>query len=235
MSAGPPDATLAPAAPHDRAEIEALLAASSLPLDGLEATDLAIVRVAGALAGVAGLELYGEHALLRSVAVAPAWRGRGIAAALVAERVAHAKALAIDHPFSAVWLLTTGAADYFARLGFAKSDRKFLPPAMLASPQLAVPACSSAVVMRRPHHATTDDQLDAAVDARLARAGTLVPPWIEFPEIRAGSIGWRMGSGEWYLWMWQRWWARLDETARDAYRARWPAPPGWRIYESSSG
>ena len=75
---------------------------------------------------------------------------------------------------------------------------------------------------------TTDEQLADGVAAELAAHGTFVPPWIKYPQIPRRSIGWRMGSGEWYLWMWQAWWKTLDEPARSAYRAQWTeAPREW--------
>ncbi len=94
------------------------------------------------LAGAAGLELWGDHALLRSVAVAPSHRDHRLAAALVADRVAFA------HPRQ-VWLLALGSERYFAKLGFTPVDRASLPAALSRSTQLALPACSTAVAMRR--------------------------------------------------------------------------------------
>jgi len=127
-------------APATAADVEALLRACDLPLDGLAETTLAGAWLGGELAGCAGVELWGDHALLRSVAVAPPHRKQGFAEALVAERVAFA------HPRT-VWLLTTGAETYFSHLGFQRVERAALPTALTASPQLAIPACSTAVAM----------------------------------------------------------------------------------------
>ncbi len=65
------------------------------------------------------------------------------------------------------------------------------------------------------------DPLERAIAAELAAHGTILPPWIRYPEIPRGSIGWRMGYGEWHLDMWRRWWERQDDPARTAYRERW--------------
>jgi arsenate reductase len=127
-------------APATAAEVEPLLRACDLPLDGLGETRLVGAWVGGELAGCAGVELWGNHALLRSVAVAPPHREQGLAEALVAERVAFA------HPCT-VWLLTTGAERYFAHLGFQRVERSALSTALAASPQLAIPACSTAIAM----------------------------------------------------------------------------------------
>ena len=73
---------------HDRAAMEALLAANQLPTAGLkESMDTALVaRVGSRTIGCAALEVYPSGVLLRSVAVDAAWRGRGIYRALVAHR-----------------------------------------------------------------------------------------------------------------------------------------------------
>jgi N-acetylglutamate synthase-like GNAT family acetyltransferase len=63
-------------------------AASGLPITGVaEALCSFIVAESdGKLVGVVGLELCCEHALLRSTAVAPNWRARGLGRQLV-ERI----------------------------------------------------------------------------------------------------------------------------------------------------
>jgi len=69
-----------PATPTDRPGIVALLNASDLPLEGLdEALEAAVVARRGdTLIACAALELCGDAALLRSVAVAPDHRGEGL-------------------------------------------------------------------------------------------------------------------------------------------------------------
>jgi len=69
-----------PATPADRPAIVALLRASNLPLDGLDAAlEAAVVARRGdAVIACAALELYGDAALLRSVAVAPDHQGEGL-------------------------------------------------------------------------------------------------------------------------------------------------------------
>jgi arsenate reductase len=232
----PAELAIAPASAGDRAELEALLATCALPLDGLDDAfpdGFALARANGVIVGAAGIERWGVHALLRSVAVAPAFRGRRVAEALVADRIAWAKSVVPDvqgAEFAAVWLLTTGAADYFERVGFERTERKFLEAEVDAgSQQLAIPACSTAIAMIHRFHRATDEQLDRGIESVLATRGALAPPWIEFPAIPRRSIGWRMGGGEWYMWMWKRWWERQDAAARAAYAARWKAdaPPEW--------
>jgi protein-tyrosine-phosphatase/N-acetylglutamate synthase-like GNAT family acetyltransferase len=144
----PPRTAMVPATANDRAELEELLAGSDLPRDGLDdafPAGFVLARQGGVLVGAAGLERWDAAGLVRSVVVAPAHRGRHIADALVADRIAAARRLAID----ALYLLTTGAGAYFARHGFTAIDRAELPAALSGSTQLALPACSTAIAMTK--------------------------------------------------------------------------------------
>ena len=223
----PPRTVVAAGRPEDRAEVEALLTTSQLPLEGLEQTELVIARIDGELVGTAGLERWEGFGLVRSVAVAEGHRGSGIAATLVTDRLCAARFDALH----AAYLLTTGAQRYFERFGFAAIDRSTLPHALSPSTQLDLPACSTAIAMRLQLADTsgTDALLDREIVKELADHGTLVPPWKKHPEIPRYSIGWRMGPGEWYMWMWARWWEGMHEDARSAYRAHWrpELPEAW--------
>jgi len=136
----PPRTIVAPAGPDDRAEIEALLAACGLPLDGLDDTELLVARIDGVLAGAAGLERWGDVALLRSVAVAEGYRKTGLGSLLVRARL-------VDAP-RPTYLLTLEAQSYFERLGFAVLPRTELPAVLARSTQTSLPACSTAVAMQ---------------------------------------------------------------------------------------
>jgi protein-tyrosine-phosphatase/N-acetylglutamate synthase-like GNAT family acetyltransferase len=234
----PPRTALMPATESDREELTALLRAANLPLDGLDdafPNGFVIARIDGALVGAAGLEQWGDHGLLRSVVVAGTHRKQHIGEALVADRLAYAKSQLRDDalgtaPFASVSLLTEGADTFFARLGFDRIAREQLPPALLASSQLQIPRCSTAVAMIHRFYFTTGEQLDQAIAKELAASGTLVPPWQKYPEIPRGSIGWRMGGGEFYMWMWGRWFESLTDAERAGYIAVWEpkAPPEWK-------
>ena len=224
--ATPPRTLIMPATTADRDELAALLRACGLPLEGMDDTAFAIARIDGVLVGAAGIEQHGSRGLLRSVAVAEPFRRSGLASALVADRMATSET---TQAFASVSLLTTTAEPFFARRGFTRIDRAALPAELAASTQLALPQCGAAVAMHHLFFKTTDEQLADGVAKELAEHGTFVPPWVKYPDIPRRSIGWRMGSGEWYLWMWQLWWKSLDATAHAAYRARWApeAPPAW--------
>jgi amino-acid N-acetyltransferase len=130
----------------DRAELEPLLTACKLPLDGLADARMVVARLDGEVVGCAGIEVWGAHGLLRSVAVAPAHRGKGIGEALVADRLAWAR----GEQLASVSLLTTGASIYFGRLGFVPVARDQLPRELRSSTQLGLGVCASATAMQLP-------------------------------------------------------------------------------------
>jgi len=134
------------AASSDLGAYLGLLARAGLPPDGLVdclATAL-VARAGDALVGAVALELYGTHALLRSLVVDVAERGSGVGSALVGA----ALALARRHRVSEVVLLTETAAPFFARLGFAGVLRADVPESVQASVQFRTVCPASAIVMR---------------------------------------------------------------------------------------
>lgn len=148
-----PNATTAvnvrPATSDDLAAVERLLAASSLPFDGVpEALPTFVVAEAagGDVVGVAGLEVCCDNALLRSVAVRPEWRSHGVGRALVERVVSDAEARGIR----ALYLLTTTAERYFPSFGFEKIARDDVPADVRETAQFRGGCCASATVMRRP-------------------------------------------------------------------------------------
>lgn len=135
------------AVPADRHGIESLLRVSGLPLDGL-AVALAnawVARRAGRVVGCVALELYGEAALLRSLAVAEPERGTGLGRALAGEALAAARRAGARHAI----LLTETAESFFARLGFEPIPRAAVPEALGASAELRGACPEGARVMRR--------------------------------------------------------------------------------------
>ena len=87
----PVGTSVGPASATDRAEVEALLAHCKLPVEGLDdgfPRGFVLARWEGALVGVAGVERWHEHGLLRSVAVDAVKRKKYIGDALVADRLA---------------------------------------------------------------------------------------------------------------------------------------------------
>lgn len=132
----------------DLPAIEQLLLAANLPLDGVrEALPTFLVADArGDIVGVAGLELCGDNALLRSVAVRPDWRSRGLGRRLVSESIANAEYRRIH----SLYLLTTTAEQYFATLGFRKIERSHVPDDVRATAEFRIACPASATVLFLP-------------------------------------------------------------------------------------
>lgn len=135
------------ASAEDAAAVESLLAEQALPRAGVAdwLEHFWVAEGDGAVVGVAGVELYGTSALLRSVAVAPAWRGRGLGGVLTERALEEAKAAGARD----VYLLTTTADRYFPRHGFACISREAVPETVTASVEFRGACPASAVVMHR--------------------------------------------------------------------------------------
>lgn len=145
-----PDAgiSIRSATADDLTVVQQLLRAADLPLDGLDeqfGEGYAIAECDGVAVGVEGVEVYGDAGLLRSAAVQPAWRGRGVGDALTHDRLSWAAARGLRE----VWLLTTTAADYFPRFGFERASRDAAPDAVQRSREFAEACPASAIAMRR--------------------------------------------------------------------------------------
>jgi amino-acid N-acetyltransferase len=132
----------------DRQAVEALLSAAGLPVEGVEehfgSFFVAVVEEGGRIAGAAGLERYGEWALLRSVVVANDWRGTGLGSTLTRHAVDEARARGVR----AIFLLTTTAAGFFPRFGFAEVARAEVPLLVHGSREFQGACPASAIAMR---------------------------------------------------------------------------------------
>lgn len=136
----------APAQAADLPDIRALLQADKLPQEDLTPAHLAdfvVLRDGATLVAVAGLERHGADGLLRSVAVAPGRRGGGLGAGLVQAVEARARAAGIG----ALYLLTTTAADFFARRGYRRIERREAPAPLQASREFSALCPASATCM----------------------------------------------------------------------------------------
>ena len=129
----------------DRPAIEELLNAAGLPLDGLEAALPAAVvaRDDGGVVGCAAVEDHGSVGLLRSVCVAPDFRGTGLGRQLVTA----AERLAAGHGLTELYLLTETAEAWFPRLGYRVTTRASVPAELTASPEFTDACPDNAAVL----------------------------------------------------------------------------------------
>ncbi|MFB6248039.1 MAG: arsenic resistance N-acetyltransferase ArsN2 [Salinibacter sp.] len=141
---------------EDLSAIRALLRTCDLPGEDLMPAHLAHFLVAPAgddLRGCVGLEPRGEVALLRSLAVRPAARGRGLGGRLVG--TVHRRAYGTG--VRTLYLLTTTAAPFFRRRGYEQIAREALPEALQQTEQAARLCPASATCMRKRLDAPTGD------------------------------------------------------------------------------
>ncbi|MDP9179368.1 MAG: arsenic resistance N-acetyltransferase ArsN2 [Gemmatimonadota bacterium] len=130
----------------DLAAVEDLLRQSDLPLDGVSESlaSFVVAEREGKIVGVAGLEECGDYGLLRSAAVTPEWRGRGLGRTLVERVIANAESSGLR----ALYLLTTTAEKYFPTFGFRETTRDGVPLAVQATAEFTDACPSSATVMK---------------------------------------------------------------------------------------
>ena len=129
-----------------RQVVETLLGAAGLPSADLTDAHLEHFFYAGrpeSPVGLVGLELHGDIALLRSLAVAPGARAVGLGSALVAHAEAHARARAVR----GLYLLTTTAEEFFAKRGYARIGRERAPAAIRATREFGELCPSSSAFM----------------------------------------------------------------------------------------
>jgi amino-acid N-acetyltransferase len=140
-------ATVRPATDTDLPAVERLLTENDLPLVGVREAlkDFVVAESRGDIVGVAGLEICGDDALLRSVAVSPDWRGKGVGRALVTRTIADAEGRGLG----ALYLLTTTAEHYFPTLGFSNVKREDVPADVRATREFTAACPASAVAMKR--------------------------------------------------------------------------------------
>jgi len=135
------------AVPGDAPAIEALLRDANLPREDF-AEHLAhflVARRGGEIVGAVGFELHGRNALLRSLVVAPAYRGAGLGGELVDRLAAEARCRAATQ----FYLLTTTAETFFARRGFERIARQAVPAAIASTKEFNSLCPSSAICMTR--------------------------------------------------------------------------------------
>ncbi len=123
-----------PGTPSDMAGVRELLDANGLDWRDLREGDhknFLVVRNESGLVGCVGLEIYGEDAILRSLAVRSDARGQGYGWMLADNQVSYARHRGVRR----IYLLTPEtASDFFAeKLGFRVVDVSTVAPAIAAS------------------------------------------------------------------------------------------------------
>jgi amino-acid N-acetyltransferase len=139
-----------PARTDDIPAVVALLQARELPTDGIAALmrshpeRVRIAELSGTVVGSAALDVHEPVALLRSVAVARDLAALGVGTRLVQDLIAQARASQL----TALYLLTTTAAAWFPKFGFAVTERDAVPASLAATVEFTSACPASATVMR---------------------------------------------------------------------------------------
>lgn len=130
----------------DLSAVLTLLEEVNLPAAGVAEhfADFLIARANERVVGCVGLETYGSYGLLRSLAVAPDFQGQGLGLQLTAHLLSYAQTNTVH----TVVLLTTTAADFFARhFGFERTTRNHFNEVFATSPEWSLTRCASADCM----------------------------------------------------------------------------------------
>ena len=186
--------SLRPARPSDWAAIELLLSANRLPLAGARdhLDTFLVAEDDSGVVGCTGVELRGEVALLRSVAVAPSRQHQGIGRQMVSAMLAQAS----SRRLKSLALLTTTAREWFEGFGFRVVDRAMAPAPLKASAEFqgACPASAEFLVLEIQAFSGAAARLQTlpvavlgAGPVGLAAAAQLIERGIPFFVLEAGS------------------------------------------------
>lgn len=139
--------TVRSATQADLPAIVALLETAGLPPEGVaDCLGDCLLTLHGDEPVAAGaVQRCDDVVLLRSVVVAPAWRGRGLAAALVDALEQHAR----EAGFAEIWLLTDTAERWFAARGYRRRERADAPAGIRDHAQFRGLCPASAALMWR--------------------------------------------------------------------------------------
>jgi amino-acid N-acetyltransferase len=142
-----PDLEFRLSTPEDDGALRSLLASAGLPASDVRtgAQEFILALRGRVVVGCVGLERSGEAGLLRSFAVLPELRNRGLGAALYDRIAAHA----VQRGVTTAYVLTTTAERFCRARGFERIERKEVPAALAATPEFALLCPASAVCLRR--------------------------------------------------------------------------------------
>ena len=141
-----PDIAITAATAADVTAIKALLAANSLPTAGIDDhwRTFVVARDGGKIVACGGAEAYQFAALIRSIAVDPAYRSRGLGRRIVRQLLDRLASRGLRE----FYLLTTTAEEYFRKRGFKTIDRDEVHPQLRSSREFQDACPSTATCMR---------------------------------------------------------------------------------------
>ena len=130
----------------ERQEAIDLLKQQQLPVSDITEDTLLYVLLDGEkMIGTAGLEIFDDCALLRSVSVIKEEQGKGLGSIINDGMEKYAKESGIN----CLYLITTTAKDFFDRQGYCAIDRSATPETIMKTEQFSALCPSTAVVMKK--------------------------------------------------------------------------------------
>ncbi|MGZ8868337.1 MAG: arsenic resistance N-acetyltransferase ArsN2, partial [Thermoanaerobaculia bacterium] len=140
------EVVITPAAAADVSAIKSLLAEADLPAAGVDEhwRTFLVARDGVKIVGCGGAEAYHSAALLRSIAVHPAYRSHGVGRRIVRQLLDRLSSRGLRE----FYLLTTTAEGYFAKRGFKTIDRDEINPQLMVSRELQGACPQTAICMR---------------------------------------------------------------------------------------
>jgi len=138
--------TIRPAAEADLEPIKSMLLANGLPTAGVDENwkTFLVAHDGDAMIACGGAEAYQFAALIRSIAVDPAYRSQGIGRRIVRQLLDRLASRGLRE----FYLLTTTAEAYFKKRGFKTIDRDEVHPQLLSSSEFQGACPDTAVCMR---------------------------------------------------------------------------------------
>jgi ubiquinone/menaquinone biosynthesis C-methylase UbiE/N-acetylglutamate synthase-like GNAT family acetyltransferase len=127
--------------------VTALLKKNDLPFEDIPSKidSILIAGLNSETIGIGGVEVHGEYGLLRSLAVAKPFQGKGYGKALCEKLIQHAKNKGVKE----VYLLTTTAASFFKQMGFEETKRSSAPTVVQNTTEFRELCPSSCTCMRK--------------------------------------------------------------------------------------
>jgi amino-acid N-acetyltransferase len=127
--------------------VQGLLKSNNLCYEDIpqKVSSLFIGHLRDQVMGIGGVETYGRYGLLRSVVVEEEYRGEGYGSALVELIMKNAKKNGVKD----LYLLTTTAEGFFAKMGFEKIKRDEVPSQIQNTTEFKELCPKSSICMRK--------------------------------------------------------------------------------------
>jgi amino-acid N-acetyltransferase len=134
------------ALPEEKENVKAILKEANLSTAGVDEhfSNFMVVERDGCVIGTAGLEIYGDVAILRSVAIIPEFRRQGMGDGLVRAMINFADRRNIKQ----IYLFTQTAREFFKKFGFKTIQRECIDERCRSSGEAGLsPASATAMAL----------------------------------------------------------------------------------------